>query len=76
MVASPQTAGKEDGDDGGGAAVVVARGEAVFAPERAGKSNGTCDFGFCKVEVAVAWSLVSSLWNERRALTKLAEERA
>ncbi|KAF7027341.1 hypothetical protein CFC21_094863 [Triticum aestivum] len=76
VVASPQTAGKEDGDDGGGAAVVVARGEAVFAPKRAGTSNGTCDLGFCKVEVAVAWSLVSSLWNERRALAKLAEERA
>ncbi|VAH64990.1 unnamed protein product [Triticum turgidum subsp. durum] len=55
VVASPQTAGKEDGDDGGGAAVVVARGEAVFTPERAGTSNGTCDLGFCKVEVAVAW---------------------
>ncbi|KAF7024203.1 hypothetical protein CFC21_036581 [Triticum aestivum] len=76
VVASPQTAAKEEGDDGGGAAVVVARGEAVFAPERAGTSNGTCDLGFCKVEVAVAWSLVSSLWNERRALAKLAEERA
>ncbi|KAF7081723.1 hypothetical protein CFC21_085634 [Triticum aestivum] len=76
VVASPQIAGKEDGDDGGGSAVVVARGEAVFAPERAGTSNGTCDLGFCKVEVAVAWSLVSSLWNERRALAKLAEERA
>ncbi|XP_020201424.1 uncharacterized protein [Aegilops tauschii subsp. strangulata] len=75
VVASPQTAGKEDGDDGGGAAVVVARGEAVFAPKRAGTSSGTCDLGFCKVEVAVAWSLVSSLWNERRALAKLAEER-
>ncbi|KAF7092074.1 hypothetical protein CFC21_094599 [Triticum aestivum] len=75
VVASPQIAGKEDGDDGGGAAVVVARGEAVFAPQRAGTSNGTCDLGFCKVEVAVAWSLVSSLWNERRALAKLAEER-
>ncbi|XP_048564849.1 uncharacterized protein LOC125545045 [Triticum urartu] len=76
VVASPQTAGKEDGDDGGGAAVVVARGEAVFTPERAGTSNGTCDLGFCKVEVAVAWSLVSSLWNEWRALAKLAKERA
>ncbi|KAF7087433.1 hypothetical protein CFC21_090620 [Triticum aestivum] len=75
VVASPQIAGKEDGDDGGGAAVVVARGEAVFAPERAGTNNGTCNLGFCKVEVAVAWSLVSSLWNERRALAKLVEER-
>ncbi|VAH64989.1 unnamed protein product [Triticum turgidum subsp. durum] len=56
VVASPQTAAKEEGDDGGGAAVVVARGEAVFAPERAGTSNGTCDLGFCKVEVAVAWA--------------------
>ncbi|KAF7012243.1 hypothetical protein CFC21_026451 [Triticum aestivum] len=69
-------AGKEDGDEGGGAAIVVARGKAMFAPERAGTSNGTCDLGFCKVEVAVAWSLVSSLWNERRALAKLAEERS
>ncbi|XBI96453.1 hypothetical protein VPH35_032732 [Triticum aestivum] len=76
VVASPQIAGKEDGDGCGGAAVVVARGEAVFAPERAGTRNRTCDLGFCKVEVAVAWSLVSSLWNERRALAKLAEERA
>ncbi|VAI63847.1 unnamed protein product [Triticum turgidum subsp. durum] len=75
MVASPQITDKEDGDDGGGAAVVVARGEAVFAPERAGTSNGACDLGFCKVEVVVAWSLVSSLWNEPRALAKLMEER-
>lgn len=73
MVASSQTGGKED-DDGGGA-VVVARGQAIFAPKRAGTSNGTCDLGFCKVEVTVAWSLVSSLVNERRAAAKLAQER-
>ena len=38
-------------------------------------SNATYDLGFCKVEVTVAGTLVSSLVNERRAAAKLIEEK-
>jgi hypothetical protein len=32
--------------------------ELFFTPQEAGRSSGSLDAGFCKMEVTVAWSLV------------------
>ncbi|RLM85936.1 hypothetical protein C2845_PM04G15760 [Panicum miliaceum] len=40
---------------------VIAEGAAILTPMMGGKSRGTCDLGFCKVEITVAWSLFSIL---------------
>jgi hypothetical protein len=37
----------------------VAEDEWVFAPQEAKRSYGRLDTGFCKMEVTVAWSLIS-----------------
>ncbi|CAO2043080.1 unnamed protein product [Urochloa humidicola] len=42
--------------DGG----VTVRRERGFKAKQAGRSGGTLDFGFCQMDVCVAWSLVSS----------------
>jgi hypothetical protein len=49
---------------------VVARGEAVFRPKKAGTSHGMCELGFCKIKVTVAWSLLSTLRDLRLAAAK------
>jgi hypothetical protein len=55
------------GEDAG---VVVAQGEAVFTPKKAGTSHGTCELGFCRIKVTVAWSLLSTLSDLRGAAAK------
>ncbi|XP_047073317.1 uncharacterized protein LOC124682732 [Lolium rigidum] len=37
----------------------LTRAEAVFEPKKSGKSIGTCDLRFCKMQVTVAWSIPS-----------------
>ncbi|XP_034581065.1 uncharacterized protein [Setaria viridis] len=37
----------------------VVEGEVVFTPAKAGRSYGTLRFGSCRMEVLVAWSLIS-----------------
>ncbi|KAM0882606.1 hypothetical protein ACQ4PT_032208 [Festuca glaucescens] len=55
------------GEDGGD---IVARGEVVFRPKKAGTSHGMCELGFCKIKVTVAWSLLSTLSDVRLAAAK------
>lgn len=55
------------GEDGGD---VVAQGEVAFRPKRAGTSHGMCELGFCRVQVIVAWSLLSTLQDVRLAAAK------
>uniref|UniRef100_A0ACD5UUX1 Uncharacterized protein n=1 Tax=Avena sativa TaxID=4498 RepID=A0ACD5UUX1_AVESA len=38
--------------------IVVGKDQVTFAPGRAGRSVDTCDVGFCKMRVTVAWSLL------------------
>ncbi|CAM0952638.1 unnamed protein product [Alopecurus aequalis] len=45
---------------------------AVFTQMNASTSSGICDLGFCKMQVTVAWSLLSTLFDIRLA----AERRA
>lgn len=45
-------------DDGDGINV-VGKGEEDFRPKKSGKSYGRLDVGFCKMDVTVAWSLLS-----------------
>lgn len=66
----PSQIGEEGNNDG-----VVVRGESFFEPERTGTSSNTCDLGFCKIEVTVAWSLLSNLTDERRAASKGTDKR-
>ncbi|KAJ1290318.1 hypothetical protein BS78_02G234300 [Paspalum vaginatum] len=44
---------------------VVLEGAAIFPPKMNGKSRGTCDLSFCKVEITVAWSLFSTMEDLR-----------
>ncbi|CAN6204132.1 unnamed protein product [Urochloa humidicola] len=44
---------------------VIAQGAAIFTPKMRGKSHGTCDLGFCRLEITVAWSLFSILEDLR-----------
>jgi hypothetical protein len=37
----------------------VMKDEWVFKPKEDKRSNGVLDVGFCKMEVTVAWSLIS-----------------
>uniref|UniRef100_A0ACD5ZGJ3 Uncharacterized protein n=1 Tax=Avena sativa TaxID=4498 RepID=A0ACD5ZGJ3_AVESA len=55
------------GEDAG---VVAAQGEVAFRPKRAGTSHGTCELGFCRINVTVAWSLLSTLRDMRLAAEK------
>ncbi|KAL6646976.1 hypothetical protein ACP70R_014413 [Stipagrostis hirtigluma subsp. patula] len=38
---------------------VVSAGRVVFTSKNAGYSRGTCDLGFCTVEITVAWSVIA-----------------
>lgn len=44
---------------------VIDQAVAVFTPTIRGKSHGTCELGFCKLEVIVAWSLFSTMEDLR-----------
>ncbi|XP_047058977.1 uncharacterized protein LOC124665625 [Lolium rigidum] len=39
----------------------LTRAKAVFEPKKSGTSIGMCDLRFCKMQVTVAWSLLSTL---------------
>jgi hypothetical protein len=41
--------------------------EVLFTPQEAGRSSGLLDAGFCKMEVTVAWSLVT--YDEYNSMT-------
>ncbi|KAF7073881.1 hypothetical protein CFC21_078804 [Triticum aestivum] len=49
--------GRGTGDKKG----LVATDTALFTQMNAGTSHGVCDLGFCKVQVTVAWSFLSTL---------------
>jgi len=44
---------------------VIDQAVAFFTPTVRGKSHGTCELGFCKLEVVVAWSLFSTMEDLR-----------
>ncbi|XP_051218803.1 uncharacterized protein [Lolium perenne] len=47
-----------DAWQGNDQADVVGKDQVTFAPRKAGRSEDTCDVGFCKMRVNVVWSLV------------------
>ncbi|WVZ88106.1 hypothetical protein U9M48_034658, partial [Paspalum notatum var. saurae] len=46
-------------DEDLGEAIMVAEDEEPFRPKEAGRSTGRLDVGFCKMDVTIAWSLMS-----------------
>uniref|UniRef100_A0A0A9CPG9 DUF6598 domain-containing protein n=1 Tax=Arundo donax TaxID=35708 RepID=A0A0A9CPG9_ARUDO len=44
---------------------VVAKGQVIFTPKEAGMSVDTCDLGFCKLGITVAWSLLAPMELDR-----------
>ncbi|CAN6226251.1 unnamed protein product [Urochloa humidicola] len=59
----PEEADKDYMEEAGVHAPTVADSsvgkEVVFTPKEAGRSDDTLDLGFCKINVTVAWSLIS-----------------
>ena len=39
--------------------IMVGEDEEAFRPKKAGKSSGTLDVRFCKMDVTIAWSIMS-----------------
>ncbi|CAN6252082.1 unnamed protein product [Urochloa humidicola] len=46
-------------DEDLGEVIMIGKDEKVFRPKKAGKSYGRLDVGFCKMDITVAWSLIS-----------------